>query len=170
MEYNYDLEDLLDHVDALLLLEAVTEELGGGLVVRSVDTGLVEGALEDELDGKTTRNTDELGHGRGAASARAVLLERGDNGLLLAVGADDLEGVLEEDKVDLSGLELALGLEEVGEGAEEGLLAGNLLVREEAERSELLEDDLLLALGDGGEGEDLGRDSRRVGLNAKAWR
>ena len=57
------LEDLLDHLDTLLGLEAVTEELGGGLVIGGADTRLVELALEEELDGKTTGDTDKAGHG-----------------------------------------------------------------------------------------------------------
>lgn len=66
----------------------------------------------------------------------------------LAVGALNLESVLEKDNVDLSLLELALLLEESGEGLHRRSSLVDLLVGEQTELAELGGEDLVLVGGE----------------------
>lgn len=121
-------------------------------------TRLGQYTLKDERHGHTARHTDELGHRLLTAVPVSVRLESRSNGLLLAVGADNLERVLQEHNVDLALLELAGVLEAGREGAHDGPAGLDGLLGEEAELAELGEEDALLVGGEGFEGLELGDD------------
>lgn len=77
------LEGLLGHDDAFLG-KGLEEDLAGGRVVRCLNAGLADLALENKVDGDTTRHTDQLGHsGRSSRTGgRAELLQGGGDGFL----------------------------------------------------------------------------------------
>lgn len=173
------LDNPLHHGDAFLLLEPVTEELASLdnqlrpflpviatdsstwthlLVVRRVHARLGQDALEDKVNGDTTRYADQLGHGLSAAVPVTVRLQGGGDGLFAAIGTDHFESVLQQDNVDLSGLKLACVLESGRKGAHDAVAGLDGLVREEAELTELGNEDTLLLCGEGAERLELGDD------------
>jgi hypothetical protein len=172
------LHNLLNHGDTLLLLESLSEHGAGlqwsasrtsskhqtttthRLVVWLSDTGGGEFTLEQELDGHGAGDTDQLGHGRGAAVPVSVSLQGGGDGLELSVGSLDLKGVLEEDNVDLALLEGAGLLESGSEGSHNRSSGDDRLGGEETELSELGDDNLgSVGIGESVESSELGNDS-----------
>jgi hypothetical protein len=123
-------------------------------IVRGQDTGSLDDASKDEIDGDTTRDTDQSSHGRVTVGRTLLVQDRGD-GLDLAVGTLDDEGVLEVDQVLFTGLVLHQVFKTSTEGVEQVASSLGGLVGEETELLELGEEDSGLGSGERRQGSEL---------------
>ena len=153
---SFCLQDLLDHANALALEsnpQRVTDLLGVG----SQNTRSLDNAIQHELNGNTTGDTDEGSHGR-VAVGDTIALQGGGNSVFLAIGPLNNELVLEHDEITFALLVLheifKTGAESVEEVACTGL---DGLRGEETDPPEALKDTRSFSVvGEGSHRLDLG--------------
>jgi hypothetical protein len=158
----FPFESLSEHGTSLTI-SSIEMSLSHLFIVRLTNTRRRQLALEHELNSHAAWDTNETSHGRRSTVAVTVGFERRSDSLLFTIRANDFESVLEQDNVNFTVGELTCLFETRGEGAHDGSSRNNGLGREEAELTELGNDNLgNVSLGKGVEASQLVDDRTEI--------
>lgn len=148
------LDGLLDHLNAVVVLEGLEERTADFHVRGSEDTSFADSTIKHLLNSNSSGNTNGTSHS-GVSTRDTELAESRSTSLLLTVLVLNAELVLQHDHVTLVRLVLHLPLQSSAQGVKRVTTGSDLLVGEEADPAETAEDTVaLLVVGERGLGRD----------------
>lgn len=156
------LDGLLDHLNVVLLLQGLdqgsadihghgSEDALYNVSIAHKESSreshlLADGAVEDQLDSNSARNTNKSSHG-GVSLGITIVNQGAGPRLLGTVLVLNAESVLQHHHVALTRAELHLLLESRAEGVQRVAAGGDVLVGEDSNPAETVDDAFLLLGG-----------------------